>query len=572
MGNKIKGIITREEFAKAFDIPLKNLTYVLYILNTDSLYKSFTISKKYGGERKISAPINELKDIQRKIYKKLYVYFYTELNYKSNIAHAFIKGKSFITNAEIHKNKKWVLNIDLEDFFPSINFGRVKGFFEKNSDFLYSKDVAIIMAQLTCYKGCLPQGAKTSPILANMITSILDSRLLRIAKKYKCDYTRYADDLTFSSNYSGFLEQKDLLLEELRKVIERSGFKINNKKTNLQNKESRQVVTGVVVNKKLNINLKYYRQNRAMIETLYRGKDFFIDGEIGTIAKLEGRFSFVNQVVNYNNKKDKTGTKHNFNVLNARERQYQKFLVYKYFLNNTKPLIVTEGKTDIIYLKAALMNLADKFPNLVSKKQNGEFVFKIKFLKRTKRLEYFLNISKDGASALKSIYRFYTGENKYINYFEKFTKNCMSQFPVILLFDNETIGDKKPLKDFIKSMSKNKEKLKEIEIKLKAKLVERSNLYLLTHKLEEGKKESEIEDLFDSETLAIQKDGKTFNRNTNRDNNDKFFGKEVFAKHILENYETINFNGFIPLLQDMDSIVVETAKIHKEFLEGKENI
>ena len=217
MINKLKGIITREEFAKGFDVPLKNLTYVLYILNTDRLYHTFTIPKKHGGEREINAPIEaDLKEIQRKISKKLYVYFYKELNPKNNIAHAFIKNRSFITNAEIHKNKKWVLNIDLEDFYPSINFGRVKGFFEKNKNFLYSKDAAIIMAQLTCYKKHLPQGATTSPIIANLIASILDSRLLKIAKKYKCDYTRYADDLTFSSNYSGFFEQKDL--EELRKL------------------------------------------------------------------------------------------------------------------------------------------------------------------------------------------------------------------------------------------------------------------------------------------------------------------------------------------------------------------
>ena len=136
----LKNISTREEFAKAFDIPLKILTLVLYVLNPNNLYQTFKIPKKNGGEREINAPVGYLKEIQRKIAKKLYLYYYNENNKKCNIAHAFIKGKSFITNAEIHRNKKWVLNLDLQDFYPSINYGRVRGFFIKNDLFLYSEE------------------------------------------------------------------------------------------------------------------------------------------------------------------------------------------------------------------------------------------------------------------------------------------------------------------------------------------------------------------------------------------------------------------------------------------------
>src|SRR5699024_7070708 len=109
----------------------------------------------------------------------------------------FIPGKSIITNARIHRNKRLVVNIDLKDFFPSFHFGRVRGFFEKNKYFLLSREVSTIIAQLTCYKGSLPQGAPTSPIITNLICQILDYKLLKIAKKYKTDYSRYADDLTF---------------------------------------------------------------------------------------------------------------------------------------------------------------------------------------------------------------------------------------------------------------------------------------------------------------------------------------------------------------------------------------
>ena len=136
-------------------------------------------------------------------------------------------------------------------------------------------------------------------------------RLLKIAKKYKLDYTRYADDLTFSTNDRKFLEIQEQFYQEVAKEIESSGFKINDKKTRLQFRDSRQEVTGVIVNKKLNVNRDYYKRTRAMAYELYTKGEFFIDGEAGTMNQLEGRFSFIDQLEQYNNKRD--GNKHNFN-------------------------------------------------------------------------------------------------------------------------------------------------------------------------------------------------------------------------------------------------------------------
>lgn len=110
------------------------------------------------------------------------------------------KGKSFITNAQIHRNKRFVINVDLENFFDSFHFGRVRGYFMKNKNYQCSEEVATTIAQIACYEGKLPQGAPSSPIITNMICNIFDMRLLRLAKKYKLDYTRYADDLSFSTN------------------------------------------------------------------------------------------------------------------------------------------------------------------------------------------------------------------------------------------------------------------------------------------------------------------------------------------------------------------------------------
>lgn len=163
--------------------------------------------------------MKELKDVQRNIVKVMLTQqniFQFENNIKSNISHAFTKDKSIITNAEIHKNKRFVLNIDLEDFFKSFHFGRVQGYFEKNKNFLFPKNIATVLAQLTCYNGSLPQGAPSSPIITNLICNILDMKLLKIAKKYKLDYSRYADDLTFSTNNKNFEEKSEEFFLSIR--------------------------------------------------------------------------------------------------------------------------------------------------------------------------------------------------------------------------------------------------------------------------------------------------------------------------------------------------------------------
>lgn len=122
------------------------------------------------------------------------------------------------------------MNIDLENFFESFHFGRVRGFFTKNKNFLLPSEVATVIAQLSCYEGKLPQGAPTSPIISNLICGILDYRLLKVAKKYKLNYTRYADDLTFSTNDKNFLNLQTKFHEEISKELIQAGFKINEKR------------------------------------------------------------------------------------------------------------------------------------------------------------------------------------------------------------------------------------------------------------------------------------------------------------------------------------------------------
>ena len=546
---------TRNELADYLKIPKKTLSYILYIKKVDELYISFEIPKKGGGVRSIDAPVEQLKNIQRKVADALWKYqldIWKSRNVNPNISHAFTQGKGIITNAQIHRNKRFVYNLDLENFFDSFHFGRVRGFFLKNRDYQFADEVAATIANLCCYKGKLPQGAPSSPIITNLICNVMDMRLLKIAKKYKLDYTRYADDLTFSTNDRKFLEIQEQFYQEVAKEIESSGFKINDKKTRLQFRDSRQEVTGVIVNKKLNVNRDYYKRTRAMAYELYTKGEFFIDGEAGTMNQLEGRFSFIDQLEQYNNKRD--GNKHNFNELNGRERQYQKFLFYKYFFVNEKPVIVTEGKTDIVYIKAALKNLYKEYPALVTKHSKGEFGYKISFFKKTKRRRYFLNIVKDGGDIMKNIYNFFTnhGGVKLPNYLESFKKlsETIPQNPVILLLDNEFEGGK-PVGKFVKYLQLTEEEKETLKRENRLNIVD--NLYLVVTPLTK-EKESDIEDLFDKETLAKEINGKSFCKKDKYDIN-KYYGKEIFSKHIMRNYEDINFDGFKPLLNNIQSVV-----------------
>lgn len=300
-------IKTQDDLFKLLNIPKKNMTYLLYNKEEkgpENAYHTFSILKKNGDKREIDAPNDELKFVQKRLAILLWANqkkSWRLNNTKPNISHGFEESKSIITNAKIHRNKKIVLNLDLEDFFPSIHFGRVKGFFEKNKNFKVPKEVALVIARLVCYKGRLPQGAPTSPIISNLICRILDFRLLKLAKKYRLDYTRYADDLTFSTNSSSFVDEEQFFLDKLEKEIIRAGFKINAKKTRLQFSNSRQEVTGLTVNKKLNVSKEFYKNTRAMAHKLYTTGEFLIDGESGTINQLEGRFAFINQLDKYNN-------------------------------------------------------------------------------------------------------------------------------------------------------------------------------------------------------------------------------------------------------------------------------
>jgi len=258
----------RKDIARLLDIEVSKLTYYLYGIPESQHYKVFTIRKNLGGVREISAPITPIKILQRKLNQVLQSIYKPKL-----VVHSYIKGekRSILTNAKSHVNKRLLLNIDLKDFFPSINFGRVQGLFLRPPHNL-NKVVSDTLAKICCYNKALPQGAPTSPIVSNMICARMDSQLSKLARDYDCTYTRYADDITFSCENDSFRESiarihdgKLELGDKLIEIISNNGFKINPDKVKLRTNFERQVVTGVTTNLFPNVRREFIRKIRAML-------------------------------------------------------------------------------------------------------------------------------------------------------------------------------------------------------------------------------------------------------------------------------------------------------------------
>src|SRR3989338_2322638 len=184
---------SRKDVADLLEVSDKQLIYHLYIASASERYVTFQIPKKTSGVREISAPASALKIVQQKLNQVLQSVYEPKPS-----VHGFTLTKSIVSNAKVHAGRKYVFNIDLKDFFPSINFGRVRGLF---IGFPYNRNTAVatVLAQICCFNNQLPQGAPTSPTVSNMICAKLDAQLQQLAKRYKCTYTRYADDITFST-------------------------------------------------------------------------------------------------------------------------------------------------------------------------------------------------------------------------------------------------------------------------------------------------------------------------------------------------------------------------------------
>jgi retron-type reverse transcriptase len=248
-----------QDVAQTLEIETKTLAWLTYHRGADFVdhYHHFTIPKKRGGRREISSPKTKLRVAQNWLLEN--VLNKIEIH---EAAMAFRPGRSINDNAAQHMARSIVIRVDLKDFFPSVGFKRVKRVYE---NFGYNEGVASIFALLSTeaprvamnFDGkkyhvaigdrALPQGACTSPALTNILCKNLDARLTGICEKLGFTYTRYADDLVFSTdNTEG--DPVSQILHWARKIIRECGFEINDEKLLVMRKGQRQAVTGLVVN------------------------------------------------------------------------------------------------------------------------------------------------------------------------------------------------------------------------------------------------------------------------------------------------------------------------------------
>ncbi len=264
--SEAKNMLYEEECAP---LQLKSLTYYANPTLCKKRYHTFTIKKKSGSDRTIHAPVKGLKTILRSLNFVLHC-VYNPLDAVTG----FVIGRSIVDNAKKHIKHNYVFNIDLKDFFHSFDRNRVKmGFMYEPFNLNGPKEpLAFLLASLCTHpieidgeiKTVLPQGSPTSPTLTNILCKDLDRRLTGLANRFGTTYTRYADDITFSSPHNVYNSPQ--FNQELKRIIEDDQkLFINPKKTRLQKTGYRQEVTGLVVNDTVNIRRRYIKQIRMWL-------------------------------------------------------------------------------------------------------------------------------------------------------------------------------------------------------------------------------------------------------------------------------------------------------------------
>lgn len=541
----------------------KGLSFIIYVTPEEEKYRTFQIKKKDGGSRTIKAPTKQLSLLQYRLSLLLTdcAREIAERNPRfQSASHGFSKGRTIVSNAKPHQRRRYVFNIDIEEFFGSINFGRVRGFFIKDRNFTLSPEVATVIAQIVCHENALPQGSPCSPIISNLVANILDARLLKLAKQEHCTYTRYADDLTFSTNERLFPQRIARELAgakwepgpSLTQIIEETGFRLNPAKTRMSLRRSRQTVTGLVVNTKPNIRQDYYRTVRAICDSVFKTGQWNRQASdssirptpLDSLRPIEGMLSHIYFVKARQDRSQKMNKDANFNPPKGLIEIYRRFLFYKHFVCGTQPLIITEGISDITYLKCAIRARASTFPSLVTMK-DGKALPKVAFLTPSGTSRTLLDLG-NGTS----------GQNKLINDYDsrlKKYKHLPLTHPVIILCDNDD-GPKEVFRSARKKSAKDVSTTTTDAFYHLGK-----NLYLI--KVPEGSPPGmcDIENLFSSSTLSTLIDGKPFDKKKEHGDHSAY-GKVTFADRVVRpNAKAIDFSQFDGLLKRIEACILDYA-------------
>src|SRR3569832_441934 len=257
--NALPELADVEAFAKAVDLTVPKLRWLAYHRDVDSgtHYQRWTVPKRDGSPRLISAPKPDLKAVQRWIAREVTAHLPVH-----GAAHGFLVGRSIATNARVHAGARVLVKLDIKDFYPTVTWRRDKGQHQRAG---LGEQLATLMALLctesprqevqthgkTYYVATgprsLPQGAPTSPSITNALCLRLDARLSGLATKLGARYTRYADDLAFSWHGDDKAEIGSLM-KAVSAIVRAEGFTVRAKKTRVMRSGARQQLTGLVVN------------------------------------------------------------------------------------------------------------------------------------------------------------------------------------------------------------------------------------------------------------------------------------------------------------------------------------
>ena len=516
--------------------------------------------------RDILSPADDLKLLQRRLSKLLQDCISDankEKGWNDSYVHGFMRKRSIVSNAELHRNRRFVFNLDLEDFFGTINFGRVRGFFLKNRTFQLHPKVATILAQIACHNNSLPQGSPCSPVISNLVGHILDVRLCNLASATGCTYTRYADDITFSTNRQSFpaeigkqtenLAHKWVVGEAVTRAIAEAGFRVNNAKTRVQFRRSRQDVTGLVVNRVVNTKSEFRGAVREMAHRLFQTGKFEVNrlrrdatGALvrakreGTMNELRGMFAHIYHVDSSRSIPEtdqQTGGAPVHMRGTSRDALYRRFLLFQDFYCAVSPIILCEGKTDPIYLRLAIKKRFPRFARLGVAK-NGGVEFGVRLFRYSEsHLSRLMGVEGGFGALCKFI-------SLYLNAFKSF-KTAVTVHPIILLVDHDSGG-----RAVFKAAHEVNKTIRAFEGEV---TWIGANLYLVSTPLNGGA-ESVIEDGFAPATRDVRLHGKTFSPDSDYDTQ-SHYGKVAFAKYVEQNWQAIDFTGFDPLLSRLEAVL-----------------
>jgi RNA-directed DNA polymerase len=264
-----------EDLSAHTGLPAQQLWRLIY--KDARAYVSFSIPKKAGGQRRIDSPTPFLRCAQKWILQNILNHLRSEQS-----CYGFEPGSKLRTHAEQHRYAKAILTLDLEEFFPSISIARVVQVFKVAG---YLSTGAWLLARLCTRQGRLPQGAPTSPKLANLVCYRLDRRLAEFAESMGLVYTRYADDLSFSGEVMAKLAK---LRPFVTHIVKDCGFRLNHKKTRLVGPSGAKIVTGLVIgHDEVGIGRRRLRELRATIHRAH------VERDRNVLASIQGWLDFV---------------------------------------------------------------------------------------------------------------------------------------------------------------------------------------------------------------------------------------------------------------------------------------